>query len=272
MDRLKLKEEAESILIEHLRNIISVVAGDKVSVQAYLVFTMIIMCMTILVGLNSLNLFKTLILSTTVGTLPYLFLRLKVENIRYKSSHEADILMTSIINHYRIQNFNIQEAIEQTILQTSELKSTKKLLYRLVIQMRNSNKDDTILKALQTFAFSINTNWSKMLANNIYMAYRGVNITLSLEDILKQIREAKVLKEERLRLNGETYRMTTLLVPLLYISTILFAVFFLGMSLTKVIQRQLYTSIGLMLFLVIVILFLINVLLIEFAKNKKFDS
>lgn len=271
INRLKTKEETENLLEQHLRKLLSSAIGDKVSIQAYLAFTISIMCITILVSLNSINLLATLMLSTSVGFLPYLFLRLKVENMRYRSSHEADTLMTSIINQYRIQNFNMQEAIEQTIHQTPELKATKKLLYRLVVQMRNSRNDFMLLKALQTFAFSIDTNWSRMLANNIYMAHRGVNITLSLEDILKQIREAKVLKEDRIRLNGETFRMTTLLVPVLYLSTIFFALFFLDMTLNKVLQRQLYTAIGLMCFLVIIVLFFINVLLIEFVRNRKFD-
>jgi len=111
-----------------------------------------------------------------------------------------------------------------------------------------------------------------MLANCIRIsAESGINVTLALEDIQIQLREARLLFEERKRLNSESARMVVFLAPTMYAGTVLMSVKYLGMPLGKLLKNQFCTEEGFLLILLIIFLFLINLALIEIINNQRFD-
>ena len=111
-----------------------------------------------------------------------------------------------------------------------------------------------------------------MLANCIRIsAESGTNVSLALEDILIQLREARALFEERKRLNSESARMVVFLAPFMYAGTMLLSVKYLGIPFGRLIRNQFYTEQGFLLLLLTAFLFLINLALIEIINNQRFD-
>jgi hypothetical protein len=98
-----------------------------------------------------------------------------------------------------------------------------------------------------------------------------MNVSQGVEDILVQLREARTLMEERKRLNAESVRIAAFLVPALYVGSLLLAVRFLGMPLAALLKNQIGTPGGFTLFMMIVLLFFVNMALIEVATNQKLD-
>ena len=99
----------------------------------------------------------------------------------------------------------------------------------------------------------------------------GTNVTLSLEHILLQLREARVLVEERKRMNNEAVRMTYFMVPLLYLMTAVLSVKYLGVSTADYLANQFGTKEGLTLLLLILFLFFLNVGILTIIIDRKFD-
>ena len=171
-----------------------------------------------------------------------------------------------------MSNYNIYETLERIVSGTSELKESKKLLYQLLVSIRTTGDVKAIRKAVNLFGFAIQTNWSRMLAHNIYIAAaKGTNVTLALEDILLQLREARVQVEERKRMNSEAVRMTYFMVPLLYLMTTVLTVKYLGVSTTDFLTNQFGTKEGLVLFFLVLFLFSVNVGLLTVVMDRKFD-
>jgi hypothetical protein len=98
-----------------------------------------------------------------------------------------------------------------------------------------------------------------------------MNVSPGIEDILAQLRDARAHMEERKRLNAESARMVIFLVPALYIGSMLLAVRFLGMTFAALVKNQIGTPEGFMLFMLIILLFFINFVLIELVTNQKMD-
>lgn len=212
------------------------------------------------------------LISLLVAALPYLMLRIRLENIRSKSSMEAEALMALLLSQYRIHSHNLYEAMEATVHQSQELKHTGKMLYRLLLALRSAGNPQAIRRITDEFSALLRTNWSRMLATQIRIAaVSGIDISLALEDILIQLRDARVLYEERRRLNGEAVRMTLFLVPLLYLATVTLGIQTIGLSPGEFLQNQLMTQQGLLLILSIVFLFFLNIAIMELVLNQRFD-
>jgi len=171
-----------------------------------------------------------------------------------------------------MSGFNVYKTIEQVILISEGTKITGRLLFKLLLELRNTGNQQVIKEATERFAYGINTSWSRMLANCIRIsAESGINVTLALEDIQIQLREARLLFEERKRLNSEAARMVVFLAPVMYLGTIVMSVKYLGISFGKLIRNQFYTEQGFLLILLVAFLFLINLALIEIINNQRFD-
>jgi hypothetical protein len=195
-----------------------------------------------------------------------------LENNRKKSSSEGESLIISILTQYRINNLNIFETLNAVVSYGNDLPISKKIVFRLLMSIRNTGSEERIIQATKVFAYSINTNWSRMLGNNIQIAaIRGIDISNALEDVLFQLRIAKSQLEERKRLNAESVRMTAIMVPLLYLLTVYMSLKYLDLSFIDYFKNQFQTSQGLTLFLLSLLLLLINQMLIELITNQSFD-
>jgi len=274
-NRLKARKRAlkpESRIEQNLRKILSISLKKPIEPIVFLRYNIIAFLLILLVGVQNTSLTSSVLIGLLICAMPYLLLRLKVEIIRRKSSYEGEKLISEFLCQYRMADSNIYKTIEQVILVSEDTKITGKLLFKLLIELRNTGNPKLIKEATDRFSYAINTNWSRMLANCIRISsLDGTDVTLALEDILIQLREARQLFEERRRRNSESVRMVVFLAPVIFISTIVISVKYIGIPFTKVMKNQFYTEQGFLMILLILFLFLLNLALIEIITNQRFD-
>lgn len=274
-NRLKARRKAlrpETALEKHLHKVLSISLKKPMDPKAFLRYNVFIFFLVLLAGIQTVNVISTFLMAALIASMPYLLLRVKVETIRRKSSYEGEKLMSEFLCQYRMSGLNIYRTIEQVILVSEGTKITGRLLFKLLLELRNTGNPQVIKDATERFAYGINTSWSRMLANCIRIsAESGTNVTLALEDIQIQLREARLLFEERKRLNSEAARMVIFLAPAMYLGTVVMAVKYLGMPFSKLLKNQFYTEEGFLLILMILFLFLVNLALIEIINNQRFD-
>ncbi len=274
-NRLKARKRAlkqETKLEKHLRTVLSISLKKSMEPKTFLKLTVTMFLLILFGGIQNVSFTSAFFMATLISAMPYLMLRVRIETIRRKSSYEGEKLISEFLSQYRISGFNIYKTMEQVILVPEGVKITGNLLFKLLLELRNTGNPQEIKEASERFAYGINTNWSRMLANCIRVsAESGINVSLALEDILIQLREARLLFEERKRLNSEAARMVVFLAPILYLGTIVMTVKYLGIPFTRLIKNQFYTEQGFLLILLIIFLFLMNLALIEIINNQRFD-
>ncbi len=229
---------------------------------------------TLIVGISSMNfnLEKSILIAGLIDFLIIILVFLKFQSIRRKSSFEGEILMVNFLNQYRISRMNIYETLEVLCMSKGRQGNVIKLMKKMLMEIRNTGSSSRIKAATDDFADIIDTNWSKMFAYNIYMgASQGWDITTAIEDILVQLRDARILEEERSRLNSETVRIITYMIPILYALTIFLSLKFADMKLNDFMHNQFFNQEGFMFFIVTIILFLFNLILVEVVTKRKFD-
>lgn len=268
----KAAGKPEGRLDRSLRYLLETAWGGRVSVGAFKSITSLLFLLFLIIGSAIFNYSTGLVMAAAAGAAPFLLLRVKLERERSRASFEAEQLVVSILNKYRISRFNIEEALEAVIEDVADLPLTRKMLFHLLIKMRTTKNMEEIRDATRIFAYNIGTNWAKMLANNIFQAEaKGMNVVVSLEDILSQLREARVLAEERKRNNLESVILVTLFCPGIYLVFSYFAIEKFNLGLNGFLYQQFMTKQGLILFIYFLLLFFTGYLLLELVQNKKFD-
>jgi hypothetical protein len=194
-NRLKARRKAmkpDSALERHLRRVLSISLKKPMDPRAFMRYTALIFILILLTGIHTAAVHSAVIMAALTASLPYLFLRVRVETIRRKSSYEGEKLIAEFLCQYRISGLNIYKTMEQVILISEGTKITGKLLFKLLLELRNTGNPQVIRDATERFAYGINTSWSRMLANCIRIAAEsGANVVLALEDINIQLREAR---------------------------------------------------------------------------------
>lgn len=225
------------------------------------------------IALSPVMSLKAIFPAAFLAALPFLWLRFRLEKIRNSGSKEAEILVAGLLNFYRINHKNIFAAMEAFVKDKAEgCNITRNMIFQLLMDTRNTKNKDYIKRATERFAFGIKTNWSFMLSQCIFAAaYEGIDITESLEDILEQLKTARVLDEEKKRANSESTRLVQFLVPISYFASVAIAVFMLDIPLGKLIRNQLLEPAGMGILCVIVVLFIVNMTILDLVKNGKFD-
>lgn len=217
--------------------------------------------------------FKAFIPSSFLAAMPFIILRFKLEKLRNKGSKEAEKLVSGLLNYYRVHHKNIFSAMEAFIKEeNNECIITRNLMFQLLLEIRNTKNPVNIKAAADRFSFGIKTNWSCMLGQCIFAAaYEGIDVSESIEDILEQLKTAKVLDEEKKRANSESTRLVKFLVPTAYFSSIAISVFMMDIPLKKILYNQFTDITGVGIFLIITALFIVNSLILDMVKNGKFD-
>lgn len=211
-------------------------------------------------------------LAIAIAATPYMILRIKFEGIRRKSSFEGEMLISNFLNQYRIVNFNVCEALEKLLEESKNTKASNPFILKMLLELRNTGNPREIKNAVNRFANVINTNWSRMFAYNIQLAVeKGINVSLAIEDILMQLRDARTIFEERKRLNSEAIRIVVYMIPFLYVFTIVISLKYIGISLQTFFKNQLFTKEGFLFFTVSGVMFLMNIVLMEMVSRQKFD-
>jgi hypothetical protein len=243
-----------------------------VSATVFLVFTLILFFTVFIASAKTIPIGFAVLTGVAFAGLPYLFLRVKLERLRRVGSFEGEKLVSAFMTAYLITGGNIYETLERSIETCSHLKVTTKLMSDLLLDLRKTADPTRIKTATKSFAYGVGTNWASMLAYAIETAaQRGVDVTPAIEDVLTQLREARLLAEERRRINSESTRITAFLSPGLYIGSIVVAISVMGLPVGRLLHNQFFTPQGFALFTAGLFLFLINKVLIEIIANRKLD-
>lgn len=273
--RLRLRrrqEKPEKTLQRHLRKTIYTVLGEKISPNIFIAVCVIIFLLVLLPTINYYGCFVALMSALLMASFPYLFLRTRLENMRKKVSFEGEEFLGEFLSNYRISACDVLEAMARVSLTDRPKEQLKLLLSKMLYAVRNDSSTSSIRNAEEQFSFAVNSNWAKMFSYNLGIAITtGEDISLALEDILIQLREARVLGEKRKRLNAEATKMVLFLVPAMYLMTVITSVYFIGLSWQEFFHHQFMTSQGFLLFLLGLIFFLINLILTEVVNHQRFD-
>ena len=206
------------------------------------------------------------------ASLPVMALVVRMESDRTKGSREGISFVSELYRQYRISNKNIYAAMEGTASSAGDFPVCKRHLYRLLLRLRSSGDPEEIKEYTDQFSFAMGTVWGHMLAVCIRMAARnGTDISAGLADITEQLKAANARAEERRRMNSESLRMTLFLIPLLYAGTVLLSVFYLDLAPGEYLRNQFGTAEGILFFLFIVFLLLLNLVILRAVSNTKID-
>ena len=205
------------------------------------------------------------------AAVPWWIYGMQLARARRRGSREGTLLVSELLRRYRLNGKNLFLAIEDTVA-IPELKVTEPLLYRMLLELRETGEDLRVKNATESLAGTLKTNWSRVLAHNLQAAaLTGRDMTAAMEDLLVQLRDAERLAEERKRSNGESARMVNWFIPLLYPFTLLLSQNYLGLPMGQVLRNQLTTPAGVTLLITIVFLWTANGAALSLLTGKKYD-
>lgn len=258
----------------HVELLIGGAGGNNDGVHVYFFFAIsgaIFITFLILLAKQSSILFASGA-SAVFASFPYIMLRLKLRNRRVEGSYEGEILIGELLNQYKINYFNMAEAIDRSVQFLRHAPISQKLLFKLSMRLKTCKSETELQDILAEFAYAIDTEWIRLLSNNIYLALQdGINVAAGMEDILKSCRRIRAAIEQNKRVNSEGFAIITLLNPAMYAGTVWIAIKYFDFTAAKLIKYQLGTEIGSRFFAVILILMFLNYAAMTMIKNKKFD-
>lgn len=200
------------------------------------------------------NIYYEASFSLLCGICPLIFIESRKRKIGNRISEEGEELLEELLISYRINNNSITATIEDVIKNSNELKETKKLFFKLLIVVRDTGDKNKIYEATKEFSNKVGTWWAKMLGHSIYLSItENLNIKNSLEDILRNVRSAKLIREEEKRMNAETKRMLWL-IPISWCSSYLMSVNACGISIEKLWENQFDTKEGTLCFMTLCVM------------------
>lgn len=271
----KVKSKKPPRLISHLQLLLYVVYGSR-SVVHLVRFLVISICcfiitFTLLLQRGAFGI-TTFAISLAVGIIPYFYLRLKLHIKRIEGSYEAEGLVTELINQYKINYFNMVEAIDKCIPHLEKYPYSKEALTRLALSVKDYVTDEELESAINEFVYSINTEWAQMLGINIYLAIQdGSNVTESLEDILHELKMLKSVIEKEKKENHESFVLIKYFTFITIAITFLCSTLVFQIDIKKLISYQFYTPVGMKFFSAIVVCMLINFGLLYLLRKPKYD-
>ncbi len=275
--RRSLKAEKMNVikggnLNRHISHLLNIFPGKKVDASAFMRLSVILAVIIFIVTAIAVGAPVCFAVSVLSLVFPYILLRFRYEKLRSEVNDEREKLISTILSAYRINNLNIEKAIEYAAGQTKELPHTSVILSTMLLRLRECGNNADVRRVTDDLALSIGSSWARSLALNIRVAYiSGRNVSLTLEEQLKQIRETKQLMQERLRSNSESIRMTTYMVPITMAVTAVMASSQMNMKISEIIKVQFGDSTACMLFITIIVLFAFNLAATQIILNKKTD-
>lgn len=214
----------------------------------------------------------SLLAALVSAILPYGILRTRLQRIRVKGSREGDVLVTELLNNYKINYYNMKEAIEVTATTIENAPNCKRLLLDVAKGFNKAATKEDFKGILDVFRYSLDTSWGNVLATNIYFAQvLGIKVTNSLSDLVESISESRRVGEFSKRENNEAQLMLKYLAPICFLLTILGACKFFGFTFQKYCTYQFGTPTGLSWFIGIILFYIVGVVVNEFLSKKKMD-
>ncbi len=239
----------------------------------FIVLSIVLFSVSLLILYNlEQQLLINLMLSLFAGFTPYFLLRIRLYQIRVNSSYEAENLVTELISQYKMNYFNMMEAIDQTIPHLKKQPNTKKALIRLSYALKQYRSAKELDEIIREFIYSINTSWAMLLANNIFLSIEyGDNVKEALEDIVNDLIDLKNINEKNQQYNNETFVMIKYVAPGAYLFSIFSMFYIFNFTFKKFINYQFRNPIGFKFFILTITLIIFNYIVYSFIKKPKND-
>lgn len=267
-------EEFTSKVYEHINLLlhITIDRGGRRWVRNFICISALMGIIPLLLLSNRIAAYLTLIASIFSASLPYVLLRLRLQVMRVESSREGELLVTEIMENYKLQYFNMQRAIEVSAVEIEDAPNCKRLLVNLAKGIPAAGSQDDIRKLLDEFRLSVNTSWANILAVNMYFALTGgMQVTNALHDLSEAIIMARKADEYLKRENNEAKLMLKYLAPACYLMTVAGGVFFFDLTWKKYIMYQFGTAAGLTWLVISLLLYVSGILIYVYISRGKLD-
>ena len=207
-----------------------------------------------------------------MAVLPALIIALRLQTLRIKSSKEGEILLTELLDNYKINYFNMQQAIEITAATIEEAPNCKRLLFDLSKGINRAGGSKELKELIDDFRFAVDTSWAGVLADNIYFALTsGIRVSEALGDLLKTVSKAKEVEEMAGRENNESGLILKYLVPACYIMTVFGGIKYFGLSSSEFVKYQFGTEAGLAWFITAAVTYGLALFAKKFLSVRKLD-
>lgn len=196
---LSRTHEYKNPLLKHLNLLIKTTSEERNenSVEIFLILSTLL---GVLSGVFILFVFGDIFVSVMFGFLllliPYLFLRLKLNKIRYLMSLEFLNIVQKLTQNYNAMHNDMYHALSETQkdIRSPEL---REVIVKLISDLQVSRNEYELRESVQVFTYTAGTNWSKRLGSIILKAYLyNEKVLNALMVLTKQMEETEEMLEE----------------------------------------------------------------------------
>lgn len=161
------------------------------------------------------------IFGALISMIPYLFLRLRLNKIRYLMSLEFLHIVQRLTQNYNAMHYDMYHALSET---QKEINSPelKKVIVKLVSDLQVSRNENELRESIQVFTYTAGTNWSKRLGSIILKAYLyNEKVLNALMVLTKQMEETTEMLEEEKSQTMDSVMNGYLTLPIFLASLVL---------------------------------------------------
>lgn len=259
---------------EHIRKLLQMTfsMGTRQSVRAFFLVSAALAGVTVFFAARWVSLFLAVLAAVCSGSIPYLVLRCIVQERRVEGSKEGEVLVTEILNYYKICYCNMQEAVEAAALHMEGAPYCRQLLLNLSRGLQKTSSASEVKDLMEEFRFSIGTSWASILATDMYLACAsGLKVTDSLADLAASMRQARKLEEMNRRENNEAGVILKYLVPAGGLLMTAGGIHFFGLTTEEYLQYQFGTGPGLTWLLLTLVAYIAAIAVYLLLSKRKFD-
>lgn len=252
-------ERLDQVFLEHIRRLLqaTLTLGTGRSVHIFLAISILWAGGMFMLSFRQTSFLFALIAAAAGAVIPYLLLICRLRTRRIASSHEGEILITELLNNYKIHYFNMRQAIEITAMTMEEAPNSKRLLLNLAKGLNKAASEREVNLLLAEFRFEIGTTWAGILAEDIYLACSsGIKVTEALSDLAKSMRRARKLKEYTGRENSEAGLILKYFIPVGWLFTVIGGAYFFQLTAEQFFYYQFQTAVGMVWFLIWMLLYI----------------
>lgn len=212
------------------------------------------------------------VVTVSATILPTLLLLCRLQILRVKASREGEVLLMEILDNYKINYYNMYQAIEVTALTIKEAPGSKRLLFNLSKGLNTASRHEDIRAYLKDFEFALGTSWARVMTDNMYYALvSGIRVTAAMEDLVETLSQARKVSEFAKRENNESGLILSYMVPVCYIMTVVAAVKYFGLTLDEYMRYQFMTTTGMGWFVISLMIYFAGIFVNFFISKNKLD-
>ncbi|MFT9495738.1 MULTISPECIES: hypothetical protein [Bacillota] len=186
-------------LMKHLNLLIRTTREERDD-NAVPIFIVLSGLLGIFAAIFMLFIFGDILVAALFGALlsliPYLFLRMRLNKIRYLMSLEFLHIVQRLTQNYNAFHYDMYHALSET---QKEIKSPelRKVIVKLVSDLQVSRNETELRESIHVFTYTSGTNWSKRLGSIILKSYLyNEKVLNALMVLTKQMEETEEMLEE----------------------------------------------------------------------------